>query len=378
VDHGEGAAEDVDPDGGGLLTEYGRAQGETLLRTRYGSGSAEDEVGPVKDFLWGLFRTPDWLLLGGSLRPAALFMKMEGQPMTTDFLLMEADLRVGIRAGGFRASASAGAISTDASLASIAGPFVSREYWAGYAWGDDAFEVRAGRMNLPFGVRSIEHTLWVRASTRTDLNDGQEHGVAFDYNGELLRGSLMAVLGNYQISPDEFRERGYVGYLEAAPSPRVAIGVSSLVTHAAKDIVLQVEDTRQAHGAYVRAAPWKPLVLMAEGDFIVSSTPTSAASSVGFASMVQADVEPVQGLHLIATGESLSPGGVAPQSSFGAWGAIHWFFAPHADARVDFMYRSMAVGSAASSGTTGASAAGPSTPSIIPVTACMVQLHAYL
>jgi hypothetical protein len=351
----------VDPDGAGLLTEYGRAQGETLLRTHYGSGEVE-EPGKVKDFLWGLFATPDWLLLGGSLRPAVLTVHADGAPASTSLILMEGDLRAGIRAGGFRASVSAGAISTQGSLASIAGPFVSREHWAGYAWDDDAFMVRAGRMNLPFGIRSIEHPFWVRATTRTDINDEQQHGVSFDYTGSLWRGSLMAILGNYQITPDAFRERGYAGLFEMAPTPRLAVGISSLVTHAEKDIDLGVPNTRQAHGLYVRASPFKALVVLGEGDVVANTTsPTDAASSLGFVSMLQADVEPIQGLHLIATGESLSPGGVAPKSSAGAWAAVHWFFLPHADVRFDFMYRSMAEGVVA-----------------IPVTSVLTQLHVYL
>ena len=64
----------VDPDGAGLLTEYGRAQGETLLRTQYTKSAADEEPGRVKDFLWGAFKAPDWLLLGGSIRPALLMV----------------------------------------------------------------------------------------------------------------------------------------------------------------------------------------------------------------------------------------------------------------------------------------------------------------
>jgi hypothetical protein len=374
----------IDPDGGGLLTEYGRGQGETLLRTRYSGTAAEEEPGRVKDFLWGAFKTPEWLLLGGSFRPAVLIVKtlptssVPGEPADVTPLIMEADLRAGIHYGGWRASASIGAISTSGSLASIAGPIVSREHWLGYAWSDDAFMVRAGRINLPFGIRSIEHPFWVRAMTRTNIDDDQDHGIAFDYTGNLFRGSLMAVLGNYQISPDAFRDRGYVGFLEVDPIPRLAIGVSSLVTHAEKDLDLEVPDWRQAHGAYVRSSPFKPLVLMAEGDVIANTTsPTSAASSLGFTSMLQADVEPVQGVHLIGTGESLSPGGVAPHSSFGAWAAVHWFFLPHADVRFDFMYRAMANGLSAPPGTPGGGPPPPAT-AVVPLTSYLVQLHVYL
>ena len=159
----------VDPDGAGLLTEYGRAQGETLLRTRYSSTASDEEPGRVKDFLWGLFKTPDWLLLGGSFRPAVLAIKTPGEPADTTALIMEADLRAGIKSGGWRASASVGAISTSGSLASVAGPIVSREHWVGYSWDDDELMLRAGRINLPFGIRQN------RASALGSGDDPDEH-----------------------------------------------------------------------------------------------------------------------------------------------------------------------------------------------------------
>jgi len=54
----------ADPSGAGLLTEYGRAMGENVLRSRYGSKPA-DELPVYARFLFGV-PTPEWLLLGGS------------------------------------------------------------------------------------------------------------------------------------------------------------------------------------------------------------------------------------------------------------------------------------------------------------------------
>src|SRR5882672_5766622 len=63
----------VDPSGGGPLSQYGRAMGEVLLRTRYGAEAAgadgdEAEPGPGGKFLWGALPLPPWLDLGGSWR----------------------------------------------------------------------------------------------------------------------------------------------------------------------------------------------------------------------------------------------------------------------------------------------------------------------
>ena len=164
--------------------------------------------------------------------------------------------------------------------------------------------------------------------------------MSLSYTGGPLRGEIMAIAGNYQISPDEYRERGYSGYAELAPVSNAAFGVSSLVTYAKRDKTLLVPNTRQAHGAFARWAPLHPVVLLGEADLISQS----ATSATGYASLLQADVEPTQGVHLIATGESWKTGGALSGTSWSGWLGAGWFFAPHADVRFDFKRESEAVG----------------------------------
>ncbi|MES1209101.1 MAG: hypothetical protein ABUS79_24450 [Pseudomonadota bacterium] len=313
-------------------------------------------------FLGGHVNPPDWLLLGGAFRGAivATRVSMAGQTNSSASpILMQGDLRAGVRAGGWRASASVGVISNN-SYASIAGQLVSREHWVGYAFDGDTFTVRGGRMNLPYGLRVIEHDLWVRQSTRTDINDQQQHGVAFAYNDGPIRAEVMGILGNYQISPDAYRERGYSAYAEVTPVAGYAVGASSLVTHAAEDLVLHAADTRQAHGVFARVAPWTPLAVQGEADITIDD-PTGGPHATGVATMLQADVEPVQGLHLIGTGETWRPGGTEPETSYGAWASADWFFGWHADLRLDAIWRSMAAGGMR-----------------LDATVLLAQLHAYL
>jgi len=344
----------VDPSGGGLLNELGRSEASDSLRSHYGSDPAAVEP------LFGLFKNPDWLLTGGSFRVMNLSMKTDGAPFMNTTILMQADLRAGIVAGHWRAAGSLGVIQNGNSPAAVVGNLVAREYWLGYALADDTILVRAGRLNVPFGIRSIEHTLFVRAATRTDLNDTQEHGVAFAYRGHGLRGELEAIAGNYQASPDAFRERGYSGYAEWSPANRVALGVSSLVTHVAEDVYFRAPNTRQAHGLFARAAPVQALVVLAEADY-VTQAPTGLARWNGLATMLQLDLEPWQGLHFIGTGETYASGQPGTPISWGAWGGVGWFFASHVDGRVDYMHRAEAYGAVR-----------------VPVDAFMVQLHMFL
>src|SRR5262249_29767549 len=80
---------------------------------------------------------------------------------------------------------------------------ISRNFFIGYDL-SDAFLLRAGRLNLPFGIRMPEHTMWVRDATRTSREAQQQWGAALDYSAGRLRGQLMGIAGNYQVSPDKF------------------------------------------------------------------------------------------------------------------------------------------------------------------------------
>ncbi len=344
--HGSCVSCHIDPSGGGLLTAYGRDEGADVLRTRWSANPDDEAISHRGRFLWGAFNTPEWLLLGGAFRPAVLITQVPeqtgGTNTTSQLIFMQADLRAGIRAEGWRASASIGVIS-NSSYASVSGQLVSREHWVGYAFDGDTYVVRAGRMNLPYGLRIIEHNAWIRAETRTDINDEQQHGVAFAYNNQFLRGEVMGIVGNYQISPDAFRERGYSAYAEVTPHTGYAIGLSSLVTRATKDLVLNVPNTRQGHGIFARATPWTPLVLLGEADLTIQD-PTGAPHATGVATFLQADVEPLQGLHLLGTGETWRPGGPEALTSYGAWGSVDWFIGWHADLRLDYVWRSMTQG----------------------------------
>ncbi len=151
----------------------------------------------------------------------------------------------------------------------------------------------------------------------------------------------MAIAGNFQLRPDELRDRGLVGYLEYAPISPLAVGASTMVTHASTDLETQSKAFRQAHGLFARYTPAKPWVFMAEADALVVS-PKSQPMSIGGAGLLQADYEPVQGVHVGATGEILTPQFEKP-ASLGGWLTAFWFFLPHMDVRADFVYRSSAT-----------------------------------
>jgi hypothetical protein len=363
----------ADPSGAGLLTEYGRAMGENILRSRYGTPPADEVPGYAKPF-FGL-NLPEWLLLGASLRGGAYFSETPSATHTSTYsctpstascqlgafsltpLVMEADLKAQLTFSRFRAYGSMGYAFQGAAQAQITtnlqNNLVSREHWLGVDLGDDKqFLLRAGRIDVPFGLRIDEHDFLVRntATTNTNIDQSQEYGLAFYYSGKIARGEIMGIAGNYLINPDTLRRRGYSGYLEFNVAPKTAFGVSSMVTYQGQDAIYQqTREIRNVHGVYTRWSPVQPLVLLAEADaFILTSLDTGTIP--GFISLLQADVEPTQGLHLIASGEAMvqsnvpsqTGGAASTQNSFDGGAAILWFFAPHADVRMDVFVTSIA------------------------------------
>jgi hypothetical protein len=336
----------ADPSGGGPLTAYGRAMGEVILKSRYGAEAAGEDVepGPAAKFLWGAIPLSETLDLGGDFRLMQLAQKIENTPMTNRTIVMQADLSALVQAGRVVASGSIGYQPHGGLFAAITrGPehnLVSREHWIGLRLDQDStLLLRAGRMNLPFGIRDVLHTLLVRSTTRTDIDDAQQHGVAFSYSGTNVRAELMAILGNFQLRPDDYRERGYSGYAEWAPMTTLAAGVSSRIAHVALDDQLFRPMWRHAHGAFGRwATPWKPLVLMAEADYVVDSAKDRPRTQ-GLATMAQADIEAFQGLHYQLTGEVCDVGPHGSDPIYSTWLSVLWFFASHADVRFDAVWR---------------------------------------
>jgi hypothetical protein len=343
----------LDPLGSGPLTAYGRALGENLLPMRYGAPSTEDSE--TSGFLWGTAPLPPELLLGGNARVMRLSQKTEHVELKNRLIYMQLDAEAALSFEHFAASASLGYApegAQDAALTRGTGDnLVSRTHWIGFVPLPFTLMIRAGRMNLPFGIRNIEHTLWTRAYTRTSTDDDQQYGLSVSFGTPLLRGELMAIAGNFQLRPDEFRERGYSLFLEWTPNERLALGASSLVTHRELDPRLLAETIRHAHGLSVRfRTPHQPLVVLSEWNYVFEST-RGRDWRKGIVGHAQADFEPFQGIHFIGTFEANDVSTAEGAAfSYGLWASGAWFFAPQADLRLDNIYQSVATPAGRTSG----------------------------
>jgi hypothetical protein len=386
----------ADPSGGELLTAYGRVQSDLVLSMQWSqdnqsaassetsgtdfdsfdafdeSASNDDEAAPpekeeaapppaasepsldLSGFLFGLVTPPSALLIGGSFRYMNILQLGEEDPFDTFPMQMDLYGQLGIgtfRAGGSIGAARVPAASPHARAAQVTTGqgdsfnLISRTHYFGFEFDRSRSMLRLGRLNLPFGVRIPEHTMWVREATVTDRESDQQHGIALSYNETKVRAEGMLIAGNYQIAPDEFRERGYALYIEGVVSDDVAVGLSSKVTKAQSDPVTLEAVTRQAHGPMLRTAFGEPLVVLAEADVLLKTD-----TSIGYVGFVQGDIKAVQGLHFLLTGEILDAGALEGATKiaglgkprFGGWVSAVWYFYTHFDFRLDLVARQQA------------------------------------
>jgi len=337
----------TDPSGGTFLNEYGRAQSELLLSSSYGSGAASEEaVGePTAGRFLGFLPLPSWFRPGGWVREGYIWNAVDGRIVDRRSLQMRADLGADVKVGPFRAAAELGYASAEGTprLAQITrsttGPnLVGRELWAGVETSGGEGLLRAGRINVPFGLRNLEHTSFVRTATHTDLNEDQTYGVAFALSRSTWRAEVMALLGNLSVHPDAYRERGAAGYLEVSVAPTAAIGFSALAARTDASLTTHHPTLRQAYGGFARISPWRPLVLQAEADLLLENQLGSGNKDVGHAEWLQMDLEPLRGLHVTGALEGMKTG-TTPGLQTGAWGGLWWFVFPHVDVRADVVQR---------------------------------------
>jgi hypothetical protein len=344
----------VDPSGAGLLTDYGRAQNVLLMQMYYaGPPPPADEVPKYAGFAFGVVPMPDWLLAQVTFRGAEFWLSQEtpgtgGNPSVTAtdqrFLMMLLDARAEIKFGIFRAAGSIGwgntsftlptAIITNSEATSM---LLSRDYWVGLQL-DDTLLLRLGRMNLPFGLRNVEHTAWVRNNTQTDINYSQQSGFSVSFDNGHVRTEVLAILGNLNISPDGYRQRGFSGLVEVPVAERATVGLSALVTRAELTLNAPSPGLRQVYGLFGRWAPIEPVVLVLEGDVFLNNNLGSGIIQTNGATWFQVDWEPIQGLHFMPAVETLNTYGVSG-TGIGTWMTVDWFCLPHTDIRLDGLYR---------------------------------------
>lgn len=219
----------ISPAGGGVLTAWGiEESGDTL------SGGGDGR------FLHGAIELPEWLVIGGDARVAALANDVGASDGTELAAFpMQADLAIGVKSGAWTAVGVVGArgrvrsgspdtMSTanqveDTSLASYV---ISREHYI--MWRPDeagGVYVRAGRFAAPYGLRLADHTAYVRRYLGYNLLE-ETYGVGVGYLADSVEVHATGfVYDPLQGGPR--KEAGGALLVEAQPGDSLVIGASA-------------------------------------------------------------------------------------------------------------------------------------------------------
>lgn len=219
------------PAGGGLINDYGRDEAGSTI-SRGGDGR----------FAHGAWAPPSWLQLGVDLRGVAL-AKLREPDTDPAIFPMQTDLYVRAGTERFSFNATFGSRSTRSPSPPIQERLASREHYLMYERESGAY-LRAGRFFPIFGIRSQDHTSYVRRFLGF-ANLEEPYGVGagkFDTSYE-------AHVSAFMPRPVEFlgagiKASGIAGYYErrflddtAAFATQARVAVSELETRATLGVI---------------------------------------------------------------------------------------------------------------------------------------------
>lgn len=302
------------PNGGGLITEYGRELSAEELSQFSREGEAR--------FLYGAFQPPEWLDLGGDLRGIQTYRDTPTQRVG-DYFLMQADLEAAATAGGFfgkklSAVATAGYDADDKSFISRRHYFVARP--------SDEVSIRAGRFMPAYGLNIAEHVAVTRRGLGFDQGD-ETYNAEAAWIGDDLNLFATGILGR----PDDARlDREQGGALQASYFflERFKAGAN---------YYLGSNDTGLRHllGGFGALGFTPSLFLLSELDLQLDETIGRTAS--GIAAYNRLDYELVQGLHAFATLEHLRLDFADDRTTTQACGGgIQYFPRPHLELQLQY------------------------------------------
>lgn len=237
------------PAGGGLINDFGRDEAGSSI-SRGGDGR----------FLHGAWTPPPWFVLGLDLRGAAAAKYREGQRELLAFP-MQADVYV--RAGGDHISFNmtlglrGGARDPQPPLIER---FASREHYVMYQR-DNGFYVRAGRFFPVYGIRSQDHSAFVRRYLGFHTLE-EPYGVASGLFGDAWEAHVSA----FAARPVEFLGSGVKANGVAAYYERRFLDDTAALAGQAR-LAISSTDARMSAG--IVAKHWMPsaeLMLLSQID----------------------------------------------------------------------------------------------------------------
>jgi hypothetical protein len=327
------------PEGGGPLTDYGRAVSATTLSARppwISNLTTDDELGEESGFL-GKTPLPDFLRLQGNYRGAWYVSNVENNPQKL-WINMQAEGSAVLQFfedHRLYAVGTFGYIPPPVSLqpdqAQTVSTFISREHYVAYRINIDdknSVGIYAGFMDPVFGIRVADHDDYLRSETYLNQND-QTHAIMIHYAGAKFEGAIQGMLGNLYQEAD-VRPVGVTGMGEYEIAENTRLGGSAW--HTSNDF-----RTRNMGAVHTRIGYPEGNSVLAEIGLIGDKPFTESGTLQAFA-FLQPQMRLARGLNFLPTfqyytGDAFDS---APRSfSFGP--AIQYFPADRLELRVDVL-----------------------------------------
>ena len=252
----------VSPNGGGVLTEYGRELSRELLSTwRDNSENSKEH-----QFAYGVVTVADWLKMGGDVRSVYAFQ--DDQYRTNGkTILMQADLEAAATYNRFTLDATFGYRDSRGS-SQFADMSQSRRHYLMYTV-SDTWSIRAGRFLSSYGINTPDHV----SVTKRSLGLGQgfeSYNLEASYIAEKLNVYLTGDFGRPDDSTLD-RDTGAMAQVSYLFGERYKAGVNF---YSGKNSVR----ARNMFGVFGLLGLSQKWVLLTEADFQYASVSGAATT----------------------------------------------------------------------------------------------------
>ena len=271
----------VSPNGGGVLTQYGRELSREVLSHKGVEGESQ--------FAYGVVKPPAWLNLGGDFRNLVLF---KDTPTVREgrVILMQADVEAIASYMKFLVGGTVGYREIP-NVESTTNNFISRRHYINYRPTDE-LSFRAGRFQPSYGINTPDHAIVTKRGLNWDQGS-ETYNLEAAWIGEKYNAFLTGIFGR----PDNEtlnREKGVAINTAVAFLDRIKTGLSYF--YGSNNI-----QKRQVYGPWAIFGITPYFYFLTELDFQNTTPVSSTPSQSGLVNYNKVDYEFFQGFHAFST-----------------------------------------------------------------------------
>lgn len=207
------------------------------------------------------------------------------------------------------------------------------------------WSARATHLSVPYGLRVPDSYLFARDLTRGERVQSMGADRLLPCSALSVRLDPLAEVRAQKSTPDPFRERGYMVFVQYALSTYLEVGASGRLTVADADrtYLQRLGTTRVAASAFTRLRLARAFAIAAEVGAYDNSR-----RELGYGAALQLDLTLLEGLRLLGTfgavergarTEEANVGPVQADLQPGGWVTLDWLVNRRFETRLDAIHR---------------------------------------